>query len=174
MAILYLIGTRASGKTTVGQYLSAELNCPFVDLDSWLGSSERKNIDEIVAERGWDEFRRLESHYLAEASDYLRGFPTGVLATGGGIVTLPENVDYLQANGIVIWLRAHPLILERRLRANPENASRPALTNMDPVEEIRHIYEIREPLYRNSARHVVDASLPVKRICVEIIRLCHM
>lgn len=174
MAILYLTGVRGSGKTTVGQYLAQQLGCPFVDLDEWVAENERKTVAEIVAERQWQGFREVESYHLGGASEYLREFPLGILATGGGIVELEENRVYLRANGQVIWLKAHPAILEKRLSRQPRIEQRPSLTGRSLLEEVREICERREPWYRECCHHMVDASLPLQRIYAEICNLCHL
>ena len=67
MARIYLIGSRGSGKTTVGRKLARALNFDFCDLDAYLCEREGCSIARIVERDGWQRFRELESAALAEA-----------------------------------------------------------------------------------------------------------
>ncbi len=120
-----LIGYRATGKTSVGAELARRLHRPFVDLDQVLVAEAGRSVVEIVAQGGWEEFRRREKD-LVERYRHSRG---QVLATGGGVVMDPENVRALRENGFIIWLTADPATLQARLDADrPRDAFRPSLT----------------------------------------------
>lgn len=162
-APIYLIGARGSGKTTVGRQLAALLETPFHDLDEVLRQSEHKSVAEIVAANGWPEFRRLESHYLKQTSD--KCLSGGVIATGGGVVLAAENRKFMQSRGHVIWLDANIEILEKRLRANPLAAQRPALTELSASDEIRRIVSERKSLYESCAHKIIDGSQAPEEVC---------
>jgi len=152
---LVLIGYRATGKTSVGLRLARVLNRAFVDLDELLVQEAGKSIAEMVAESGWDEFRRREKELVARFR-HRRGL---VLATGGGVVLDPENVQALQEGGTLIWLTADPAAIQARLlRDRPGEASRPSLTGKDTVAEVLEVLRTREPLYRAAARIVIDTA----------------
>lgn len=168
MAIIYLIGARGSGKTTVGKYLAHNLGCPFVDLDKYLQQKSGKTVSEIVADAGWEYFRRLESQYLRDVTDLRRFDGHAVLATGGGVILSENNRKYLTDNGLVFWLKTTCEILEARLRAAPENAQRPNLTEKSMLEEIREVLEKRERLYKACAHHIINSNAPVEEICANI------
>ena len=80
--IIFLVGARAAGKTSVGQKLAEALAYDFVDTDAWLREKQGLTVAEIVASQGWDGFRELESEALREAARV----PRRVVATGGGMV----------------------------------------------------------------------------------------
>ena len=131
---LVLIGYRATGKTSVGARLAEALHCPFVDLDQVLVREAGRSVADIVAQDGWDEFRRLEKELVARYRD-TRGL---VLATGGGVILDPDNVAALRKNGILIWLTAEPAAIQARLAQDqPRDANRPSLTGADTVQEVR-------------------------------------
>jgi len=151
---LVLIGYRATGKTSVGARLAQLLHRPFVDLDQVLVAEAGKSVAEIVAQGGWEEFRRREKELVARFRP-TRGL---ILATGGGVVLDPENVEALRENGVAIWLTADPATIRERLNLDqaPGEGFRPSLTGRDPVQEVAAVLESRQPLYRAAARIIVD------------------
>lgn len=169
MARIYLIGARASGKTTVGSRLSSLLACEFVDLDHFLCASAGKNVEEIVEQDGWEHFRKLESQALREASGKYRGEGHLVIATGGGVVLAPENRSFLQGMGHVFWLRAGAPTLASRLGQDPKSAQRPSLTGKPPIEEVQEILRQRADLYQSCAHAILDAEQGLDRICQQAL-----
>lgn len=152
---LVLIGYRATGKTSVGAELARVLKRVFVDLDRVLVAEAGQTVAEIVAQGGWEEFRRLEKELVGRYRD-TRG---QVLATGGGVVLDPENVAALRENGIIIWLTADPAAIQDRLEADrPRDAFRPSLTGGDTVNEVLEVLKFREPLYRAAAQLIIDTT----------------
>jgi shikimate kinase len=152
---LVLIGYRATGKTSVGARLARILARPFVDLDQMLVAEAGKSVAEIVAQGGGEEFRRREKNLVAR----YRTARGQVLATGGGVVLDPENVEILRENGILIWLLADPATIQARLHQDqPGQSSRPSLTGRDPVQEVAAVLESRWPLYRAAAQITVDTT----------------
>jgi len=163
-----LIGMRGSGKTTVGRQLARMLGCEHVDLDEVMEKRAGRSIAEIFSADGEAEFRRLESEALG---DVLRSRP-GVLSVGGGAVLDPRNVEALRGAGTVVWLRAAAETLWERTCGDPATArTRPALTELGGLDEIRRLLVEREPLYRSLGRVTVDTAnrLPAE-IAVEIAR----
>jgi shikimate kinase len=67
-----------------------------------------------------------------------------VIATGGGIVTVPENLGLLRQLGFVVWLNADPATLYLR---TSHSHDRPLLRNADPAATLRDLLEKRGPLY---------------------------
>lgn len=138
---LALVGYRGTGKSTVGRLLAERLAWSFADADVEIEARAGRSIVRIFAEQGEPAFRELESATLRDlaARDRL------VLATGGGAVIRPENRRLLGDFGFVAWLRADPLVLAERLRA--ETAGRPALTAAGTLDEIADVLATRSPLY---------------------------
>jgi shikimate kinase len=82
-----------------------------------------------------------------------------VLATGGGVVLDPENVETLRDNGIIIWLEADPSSIRTRLGLDATTqAFRPSLTGADVGTEVARVLAEREPLYRNAAHIIIDTT----------------
>ena len=90
---IYLVGYRASGKTSVGRAVALGLSRLFVDTDRLVEESEGRSIASIFAESGEPVFRRLESEALAAVGTRVLEGELLVVATGGGIVLSRENVE---------------------------------------------------------------------------------
>jgi shikimate kinase len=80
-----------------------------------------------------------------------------VLATGGGAVLRPSNRDALHSRSHVMYLRATPEELFRRLR---HDTQRPLLQVDDPLKRLRELFRERDPLYRRTAHFVIEAARP--------------
>ena len=153
---VFLIGYRASGKTTVGRRLAESLERPFRDTDSILETQLGCSIAEFFAREGEVAFRRRESDVLQEVIAEAKGLPL-VVSTGGGIILDPENVASMRAAGTVVWLAADVGSLERRIAADPASATaRPPLTGGSSASEVRDVLAVRDPLYRAAAHRTIQ------------------
>ena len=95
-----LIGMPGCGKSTVGRILAHAMERPFADIDERIVAAAGKSIPQIITEDGEEKFRQLETRILGEETK-----KSGmVLATGGGVVTRPENFDLLRQNSIIVYL----------------------------------------------------------------------
>jgi shikimate kinase len=159
---IFLVGPRASGKTSLGRILAERLDILFLDTDDLAVTLLGQSIADHVAVRGWDSFRAIETRALNQAAA-LAGKDGGVIACGGGIVLKPENRAVL-ARGQVAYLCADPEILARRLASDPLEAQRPSLTGGTVIDEVRDVLARREPLYRQTADVVLDAGLPLEEL----------
>jgi len=96
-----LIGMPGCGKSTVGRILAQKMGRPFADIDAQIEAAAGKKIPQIFADDGEETFRQQETRVLAgEAKN--SGM---VLATGGGVVTRPENLDLLRQNSLIVYLK---------------------------------------------------------------------
>ncbi len=159
---IVLIGYRCAGKTSVGRLLAKVLGMKFVDLDEVVEQASGCSIDEIVSRSGWSRFRALEQEAIKHTSrkDNL------VIATGGGVVLQRENVEQLEANGLIIWLRASAeMIKERMVRDDREAIKRPPLSGKDSIEEIHRVLAERERHYQRAADLIIDTNgMDIKQV----------
>ena len=144
-----------SGKTTVGRALAKEIGLPFYDLDWYIESRMRKKISQIFAERGEEGFRKIECNMLHEVAE----FEDVVISCGGGTPCFFDNIDYLNQQAQVVYLRCEPEVLHKHLLMG--KGDRPLLKGKTPdelIEYIRQQLELREPYY-TKARYTLDVSL---------------
>lgn len=146
---IYLIGPRASGKTSVGRLLAKKLARPFQDTDQLIVESIGMDISQYVESHGWDAFRDREAEVLADVSN-AGGL---VVGCGGGIV-LREKSRELLSDGTVLYLKVTPAELRKRLSLDPNQAQRPSLTGKSIVDETLEIVEQRQALYEQQA-HII-------------------
>jgi shikimate kinase len=137
----------------VGKLLAARLGWPFADTDSFLVAEKQTCIKEIVASCGWEAFRKLE-HEVVKRVCNQHG---QVVATGGGVVLNDENVKLMKNSGRLVWLRATPETIRRRMAQDTDSeAFRPALTANDSMAEVGTTLFEREPLYEKAMDFFVD------------------
>ncbi len=141
---IVIVGLMGCGKTTVGRHVSHMLGFDFVDTDQMVVEDAKKTIPAIFAKEGEEGFRKRERAALLALKDK-RGL---VIATGGGIVTQPENLPLLKELGFVVWLSADVSTLHLRTSSNHE---RPLLRNNDPEGTLRKLYEERKGAYTAAA-----------------------
>lgn len=151
--IVTLIGLPGSGKTTVGRQLARRLQLPFVDSDQVLEQRLGCSIRAYFEAEGEDRFRDNEEQVIEDLSQS----DMGVLSTGGGVVLRPENRRRLHDRTTVVYLRASPEDLYRRLR---HDTQRPLLQVADPMARLRELFELRDPLYLETAHFVIDTGRP--------------
>lgn len=150
---LYLIGYRATGKTTVAQLLAARLKRPAVDADDLIESRAEMPIKEIFATSGENGFRDLETTIVKELSQCSQT----IVALGGGAVLRSENRQYLFGSGPLVWLQAAPETIEKRIDGDPTTGERrPNLTKSGGFEEIQELLAARAPVYQECADFQVD------------------
>lgn len=143
-----LIGLSGAGKSTVGRQLAAELGVPWVDTDREVERAAGLPVHRIFTELGEVEFRRLEAHQVRLA---LEG-PPSVISLGGGAVIDWANRGPIWERAVVVWLRAAPEVLARRLQAGTDAEIRPLLHGGDPSARLAALLASREPVY--SAAHL--------------------
>jgi shikimate kinase len=135
-----LVGFMGCGKTTLGARLAYMLGLKFVDMDDCIAKKARCSIPEIFAREGEAGFRRVESEVLEE----LTAGGQMVIATGGGVVTIPENLPKLRAMGFVVWLNPPERAIWQRVS---RNRNRPLLQTGNPRQTVHELLEKRRPLY---------------------------
>ena len=145
---LYLVGMMGSGKTSTGRPLAERLGYGFVDADAVIEQAAGCGIPEIFDRDGEAGFRSLESQVLSAISQR----HSLVVATGGGVVTQPENWGLLHS-GIVIWLDVVSDQLLQRL--NADSTVRPLLQTADPETAVNALLSERRPLYAEADLTVV-------------------
>ncbi|MBR3988632.1 MAG: shikimate dehydrogenase [Clostridia bacterium] len=148
---IVLTGMPSSGKTTVGNILSKEMNRPFYDVDELIVNHAGCKISEIFERYGEEYFRDLESAVIAEEVAPLTG---AIIATGGGAILRKENVKNLKKNGKVIFL-------DRDLSLLTPTADRPTASDL---EAMKKRFEQRYEIYNKTADIKVDGSLSAEEV----------
>ncbi len=160
---IFLLGLMGAGKSTVGRRLSTRTGWPYVDNDELIVAATGRSAPEIVATDGADSLHEAE---LA-AFHHGAALPTPVIVAVAGFVVMdaPARVRMREA-GTVVWLRARPETLHRRVGTG--RGRRPAATSL---EWVRSVVDERTPTYTEAADVIVDVDrLRPGRVADEIIR----
>lgn len=159
--IISLVGLPGSGKSTVGRQLARRLQLRFSDSDQVIEQRIGCPIREYFEREGETSFRDIEEQVLDELTQQ-----SGVLSTGGGAVLRDANRQRLHTRGKVVYLKSTPEELMRRLR---HDTQRPLLQVGDPLQRLRELYAVRDPLYRETAHFVIDTGRPSVATLVNMI-----
>ncbi|HTP63871.1 MAG TPA: shikimate kinase [Geobacteraceae bacterium] len=147
---IVLIGYRGAGKSVVGRLLAKRLGMEYIGMDAAIVEKAGMPIPEIVEKQGWPGFRDMES---AEARE-LAGRDNLIIDTGGGIIERPENMETLQKNATIFWLKARVETIVARIQ---EGTERPALTEGKTfTEEVAEVLERRTPRYRDATNFEIE------------------
>ncbi|WP_397407633.1 shikimate kinase [Polaromonas sp.] len=157
-----LVGLPGSGKSTVGRQLARRLGRPFIDTDQVIEQRVGLSIREFFEREGEESFRDLEQSVIDELT---LGEPC-VLSTGGGAVLRLANRQHLKQRTQAVYLHSAPEEVFRRLR---HDRNRPLLQVPDPLARLRELYALRDPLYRESARFVVETGRPSVAALVNMV-----
>jgi len=121
---IFLIGMMGSGKSYWTKFLSKKLKVGGYDLDFLIESNEERTIAEIFEEDGEEYFRKQESKILK----WFKEKKSFVLGTGGGTPCFHDNMDWMNKNGITIFI--DPPIHQLVERLVPEKSHRPLISNL--------------------------------------------
>ncbi len=149
--LIFLIGLRGSGKTTVARLLAGRLGWAWLDADEVMEARAGCSIRAVFAAEGEAGFRERESQVLAELAQRSRH----VIATGGGVVLREANRELLR-RGRVVWLTADADTLWSRVQTDGTTAERRPVLTVGGREEVAELLRLREPLYRACADLVVS------------------
>ncbi|HTH08075.1 shikimate kinase [Acidovorax sp.] len=160
-----LVGMPGSGKSTIGRQLAHRAGVPFIDLDHRLEQTLGTTIRSFFEAEGEARFRDLEAQALAEVTQQPGGM---VLSTGGGAVLRADNREALRRFGNVLYLRASPEEIYRRVK---HDRTRPLLQGGNPLDKLRDLYTQRDGLYRETAHYVIETGRPTVHTLVNMIMM---
>jgi shikimate kinase len=161
---LILVGLPGVGKTTIGKAAARQLGRRFLDFDQEIERRSGMEVREIFRLKGEDHFRALELELTKELST-ASGM---VLSPGGGWITQHGSVELLRSSGRIIYLRASPEAVARRLR---KVETRPLLAGRDPVVALRELYEKRRALYETADTVLDTERLARQELIAKIVEL---
>lgn len=130
---IFLVGFMGSGKTTFGKKLASSLNYPLFDLDQEIEAIVNQSVPEYFAAHGEESFRMLEKQTLQEGK-----YPEDcVISCGGGSPCYFDNMDWMNLNGVTVYLEMAPLALASRLKK--KKYKRPLIKDLDEAGLLQFI-----------------------------------
>lgn len=153
-----LIGMTGSGKSTIGELLSAEFDMAFVDVDQFIEQKANQSIPELF-EVSETHFRSLETQACKElAATKIRT----VISCGGGSVLNPANIEVLKETGWVVFID-RPV---EHITKDIEVEHRPLLK--DGRSNLYQLYEERINLYEAAADFIVENTSTIEQVIANI------
>lgn len=150
---IVLVGLMGSGKSTIGRRIASRLRMKFADADEEIERAADMSVSDIFARFGEAHFRDGERRVIAR----LLAGPPLVLATGGGAFMNAETRALIQRDSLSIWLDADVETLAERVGRRD---TRPLLKDRDPIEVLRELAAVRNPVYATAHLRIPSASSP--------------
>lgn len=148
----------ASGKSTIGPILANTLGWDFYDLDKLIEDEVGKPVVQIFEDDGEKFFRDKETEILTKLSVQ----ENVIISLGGGTSVHNNNLEIIKRTGKVIYLKASPEALYKRLRFKRD---RPLINREVVVEsknklrlKISQLLQQREPFYEQ-ADYIIDTEI---------------
>ena len=151
MKNIVLIGFMGSGKTSMGRFLSRELDYDFFDTDKEMENVTGLKVHQIIKKYGKIRFaseERLIVKKLAVMSDT-------VIATGGSFIDNEDNIKALKDNSIFVFLDVDDDVIIDRLK---RRKVRPFTEKGSLTELVPKIYGTRRPIYEKYADITVNTT----------------
>ncbi len=154
---IILIGMPGCGKTTVGEIIAARTGREFVDLDDVIEANIGMTIPEFFETHDEPAFRDEETRAIADTCKR----SSLVVATGGGCITQPRNLNLLKQNGVVIFLERDLALLSKKGRP---------LSQRNSLEEM---YKVRLPMYLAFADARVESTGIPEKTAEKMLEVYH-
>jgi shikimate kinase len=145
--VIVLIGPPASGKSSVGALLAADLGLPLADTDDLVATAAGKPVGDIFVEDGESTFREYERAAVAHGLDAL-GASGGILALGSGAVLDPDVRRMItKGTRTVVYLAANFGTVAKRTGFDKPRVVIPG----NPRGRLRTMLDERRPVYESLA-----------------------
>lgn len=136
MGNIVLIGMPGTGKSLIGKFLAELTGKTLQDTDAKIEEEAKMTIPAIFEKEGEAGFRDRESAICKK----LGKERNLIIATGGGAILRPENVDALRQNGTLVHITRSIDKLPTRGRPLSKN-----------IETLKKMEAQRMPLYKSAA-----------------------
>lgn len=151
---IVLTGMPGSGKSSVGRQISKLTGLKFLDTDEIFTRENGMSPSKCINEEGEPKFRLLEKKAVAHAAASVGA----VIATGGGVVLDPENIELLSLNGNIVYLN--------RILTDLATHDRPLSKG---AENLKALYFKRLPIYIRTADAVVNVTGSVQSVARKVM-----
>lgn len=151
MKNIVLIGFMGSGKTSMGRFLSRELDYEFFDTDKEMENVTGLKVNQIMKKYGKIRFASEERLIMKK----LAAMDHTIIATGGSFIDNEENVNALKDRSIFVFLDVEDDVIIDRLK---RRKIRPFTEKGSLSELVPKIYGQRRPIYEKYADITVNTT----------------
>ena len=117
-----------TGKSHWGKQWAEVNNMQSFDLDTLIETEEQASVVDIFEKAGEDYFRVKEASMLRDLSKN----DNCIISCGGGAPCFYENMQYMNENGITVYLSATPAYILQNVLLEKEK--RPVIKNINEAE----------------------------------------
>lgn len=135
---IYLVGLPGAGKTHCGHWLAKQLGWSFFDLDTSIEASMKKSVSMVFEDHGEEIFRKIEAEELRKTSK----LSNTVISTGGGAAAHEGNMDWMQRQGLTVYINTPLDRIANRILQN--KTRRPLFAGMEEEEILSKLSDISE------------------------------
>ncbi|MBQ2764734.1 MAG: shikimate kinase [Firmicutes bacterium] len=151
MKNIVLIGFMGSGKTSMGRFLSRELDYEFFDTDKELENVTGLKVNQIVKKYGKIRFASEERLIVKKLS----AMENTIIATGGSFIDNEDNINALKENSTFVFLDVDDDVIVDRLK---RRKVRPFTEKGSLCDLVPEIYGKRRPVYEKYADITVNTT----------------
>ncbi len=150
---IFLIGFMGTGKSHWGRQWADLHGMSFIDVDELIETAEGQSVVDIFEKAGEEYFRVKEASILRDQLQQQHC----LVSCGGGAPCFYDNMDWMNENGITIYLSASPAYILKNVM--DEKEKRPLIKNVNEAELLFFIEQKlkeRTPFYCK-AKMTLDA-----------------
>ena len=149
--IYYLVGYMGCGKSTIAKEIGNKYNVKVIDTDAEIERMLGLSIKEAFDKYGEDYFRTVETQVLKQITE---NNDNCVVSCGGGLPCFNDNMTYINAHGISVYIKVSLEEIISRL-SKLEIEKRPILIDKDINSFIPNQLKEREYFY-NKSKYIYD------------------
>jgi shikimate kinase len=150
---IILCGYHCCGKTTIAKAFAQQYDYHFIDTDDLIAKKMNASTSrEAHKQLGERDFREFEKNIIHS----IRGIKKTIIATGGGVLMNPDNVNYLKTLGKIIYLYLDPSIILSRILEKKSFPNFIRETSID--EDFKQYIDSRKTLYESQSDITINAN----------------
>jgi shikimate kinase len=158
---IFLIGMPGAGKSTLGKILAEKLMMAFFDLDKEIEKREGLPVQEIFHEKGETYFRQAEQEILRDITKQHHSF---IMATGGGAPCFHQSMDFMLAEGKVLFLNISLPTLFARVQNSTDRPLLALQSNDAVMERLSKLREQRLGIYQRAHYTLEEKDLNLAKV----------
>jgi shikimate kinase len=153
---IFLIGFMGCGKSKLGKATATKLEVPFLDLDTLIETINQQSIPQLFENLGEEGFRIKEKEALQQSAMA----NNVIIATGGGAPCFYDNMEWMNNNGITVFIDTPVIVLaDRLINARVERPLVKGKSYEELIDFIQAKLKERRPFYEQAQVVIKEGDL---------------
>ena len=149
------------GKSTIGGFLSSQLDISFVDTDFLIKEKFKLSLEQLKKKKGYEFVRQAEEEVILRLDENIK-----VISTGGSAVYSEKSMLHLSSFSKIMYINTPLDEIKERIGDGQERG----LAAPDGLS-IDEIYKERVPLYNKWADITLNGDKSIEDLISKIISL---